>query len=77
MDKKAQFRNKAVSKESMVTIKRKKIVLSAFIEKLPDQSLFPLYHTPEGDPFTMGILLLTFSEILLVSFIKNLATPVN
>jgi hypothetical protein len=77
MDKKAQFRNKAVSRESMVTINRKKIVLSVFIQKLPDQSLFHFYHTPEGDPLTMGAFLVTFSEFLLVSFIKNLAAPIN
>jgi len=74
MDKKAQFRNKAASRESMVTMKRKTIVLSAFILKLPGQSLFHFYyHTSRGDPFPVGVFLLTFSEILFSSFTKNLA----
>jgi hypothetical protein len=56
MERKAQFRNKAVSKESMVTIRKNTIVLSIGTRKLSDQSLINLYHTPEGNRFPIGML---------------------
>ena len=37
MDKKAQFRNKPVWKESIVIANRNTIVLSVFIRKLPEK----------------------------------------
>jgi hypothetical protein len=56
MERKAQFRNKAVSKESMVTIRKNTIVLSIGTRKLSDQSLINLSYTPEGNRFPIGIL---------------------
>jgi len=42
IDRKAQFRNKAVLKESMVTIRKKTIVMSVGSWKFSDYSLFHL-----------------------------------
>jgi hypothetical protein len=77
MDRNAQFRNKAVSKESMVTIRKNTIVLIMGTRKRSDQSRTNLYCIPEGSPFPIGILRLTFSEIFLFSFIKNLAVTAD